>query len=134
MKTSRTRIAHTIAKHTLSRGASKQYARKIAAYLLSEHRTRELDSLLRDVQAYWANAGHVEAAVSSAHPLSSAAKEEVRNRAKKLYPFAKEITVTEAHDPQVIGGVRISLPNRQYDLTVEGKLNKLKQQTTAGKG
>jgi hypothetical protein len=49
MKTSRVRIAGTIADQTLANGTSKQYAREVAAYLLSEGRVGELDSLLRDV-------------------------------------------------------------------------------------
>lgn len=133
MKTSRTRIAHTIADRTLKDGSKKKLSQEIAAYLLSERRVGDLDSLLRDVQADWAEAGFVEVLAASAHPLTAATRADIEKRIKPLYPNAKRIIVTEVHDVGVIGGVRLSLANQQLDLTVEAKLNKFKQLTTAGK-
>ncbi len=126
VKTSRKDLAQTIATHTLQGGENKNYARQVANLLLSERRTGELDSILRDVQADWTEKGFVEVIVTSAHPLASDIKEEIRREIKALYPTAKKVIVTEAHDPDVIGGVRVSLPNRQLDFSVEAKLNKLK--------
>jgi F0F1-type ATP synthase delta subunit len=133
MKTPRTRIAKLIAKRTLNQGISKSYAKEIAAYLLTERRTRELDSLLRDVGADWARAGHVEVIATSTHPLDAHVKTEISVQTKELYPEAKDIIITETHDPKMIGGVRLNLPNRQLDLTVRAKLNKFKQLTIGGK-
>lgn len=126
MKTPRTRIASTIAGHTLKSGFSKEYADDIAAYLLSEHRISELPSLLRDIQEDWAQSGHVEAIAHSAHPLTADMRGEITNQVSQLYPDAKKIIITESHNPELIGGVRISLPNQQLDLSIENKLNKLK--------
>jgi len=133
MKTSRTRIAHTIADRTLSGSSKKKLSQEVAAYLLTERRVGELDSLLRDVQADWAEAGYVEVLAASAYPLSAATKADIEKRIKPLYPNAKRIIVTEVHDTNVIGGVCLSLANQQLDLTIEAKLNKFKQLTTAGK-
>lgn len=133
MKTPRTRIAQTIADRTLKQGVSKQLAREIAAYLLAERRVSELDSVLRDLQADWAEVGHVEVLASSAHPLTANVKADITKQVETLYPQAKQIIVTEVHDPTVKGGVRLELANRQLDLSVEAKLNKFKQLTTAGK-
>ncbi|MDB5171020.1 MAG: synthase delta subunit [Candidatus Saccharibacteria bacterium] len=133
MKTARTRIANVIADNTLKSGVSKTYVNEIAAYLLSEQRVGELDSLLRDVQADWAAAGFVEVIATSAHPLTAAIKADIIKQFKQLYPEAKKIIVTEAHDPTILGGVRLSLADKQLDLSVEAKLNKFKQLTTAGK-
>jgi F0F1-type ATP synthase delta subunit len=132
MKTPRTRIAGTIANTTLKSGVSKQYAKEVAAYLLGEGRVSELDSLLRDVQEDWAEAGYVEVLAASAHELSADVTENIKKQVKTLYPNAKQIIVTEVHDPAVIGGVRLSLANQQLDLSVEAKLNRFKQ-LTAGK-
>ena len=71
MKQSRTQLASTIADRTLSKGASKHYVQEVAAYLLAEGRTGELDSLLRDIQEDWAQAGYVEVIARSAHPLNT---------------------------------------------------------------
>ncbi len=135
MKTPRTRIARIIADRTMKSGvSSKRLAQEIAAYLLSERRVNELDSVLRDVQADWAEAGFVEVVARSAHNLTSANKAEIAKRIKQLYPDAKRIIVTEVYDPEVIGGVRLNLANQQLDLSVEAKLNKFKQLTSAGSG
>ncbi len=133
MKAPRTRLAQTIADRSLKNGASKALSREVAAYLLSEGRVNELDSVLRDVQADWAEAGFVEVIASSAHLLTDDVKTEITSQVKTLYPEAKKIIVTETHDPAVIGGVRLELANQQLDLSVEAKLNKFKQLTTAGK-
>lgn len=133
MKTARTRIANVIADNTLKSGANKPYINEVAAYLLSEQRVGELDSILRDVQAEWAAAGYVEVIASSAHPLTAALKNDITKQIKQLYPEAKKIIISEAHDPTVLGGVRLTLADKQLDLSVEAKLNKFKQLTTAGK-
>jgi len=133
MKTSRSKIASTIAEKTLKDGFSAAYAKEIAAYLLSEGRVGEVDSLLRDVQEKWAAAGHVEVLARTAHSLNAGETEEIRRQIGVLYPAAKQIVVTEVHDPSVVGGVRLSLANQQLDLSVEAKLNKFKQLTAAGK-
>lgn len=133
MKTPRTRIASTIAQRTLKQGVSKRLSREVAAYLLSERRVNELDSVLRDIQADWAEAGQVEVIASSVHPLTAGVKADITRQVRKLYPNAKQIIITEEHNPELIGGVRLKLANQQLDLSVEAKLNKFKQLTNAGK-
>ncbi|MGC1177190.1 MAG: F0F1 ATP synthase subunit delta [Candidatus Saccharimonadales bacterium] len=131
MKQSRVKVARLIADKTLKNGISKAFSQEIAAYLLAERRTSELDSILRDVGADWADSGHVEVIATSAHPLTAAVKADIIKQIQKLYPVAKQIIITEAHDPEVLGGVRLSLPNQQLDLSIEAKLNKFKQRTSA---
>jgi F0F1-type ATP synthase delta subunit len=133
MKTARTRIAQVVADRALKQGDSEQLSRELAAYLLSEGRTGELDSLLRDIQHDWAEAGHVEVIAASAFPLTAAVRADITKRVKALYPAAKEIVISGIHDPTVIGGVRLSLPDRQLDLSIRTKLNRFKQLATAGK-
>lgn len=133
MKTSRTVVSQTLADRLLRFGPSKKLDREIAAYLLLEHRVGELDSLLRDIQADWATAGYVEVVAASAYPLSQKVKADIKYQIKKLYPKAKQVVISEVHDPKIIGGVRLDLANQQLDLSVEAKLNKFKQLTTAGK-
>jgi len=133
MKTPRAQIASTIAAHTYYDGASEAYSKQIAALLLADGRVGELDSLLRDIQADWALHGYVEVLARSAYPLSSDTKAEIAERVKLLYPAAEKVAVTEVADPSIVGGVQISLADKQLDLSVEAKLNKFKQLTTAGK-
>ena len=134
MKTPRNRISRTVADRTLKSGSKNtKLTQEIAAYLLTERRVSELESIMRDVQQDWAEAGQVEVIAASAHPISSTVKNDIIARIKPLYPEAKQIIVTETIDPEIIGGVRLSLANQQLDLSVEAKLDKFKQLTTAGK-
>ncbi|HVX24013.1 MAG TPA: F0F1 ATP synthase subunit delta [Candidatus Saccharimonadales bacterium] len=133
MKAPRTRIANVVADRSLKAGSTKRLSRELAAYLLDERRVHELDSILRDVQADWAEQGRVEVLAASAHDLSSKIQTDIKRQVKALYPNAKTIIVTPVHDPSVIGGVRLRLADRQLDLSVEAKLNRFKQLTTAGK-
>ena len=130
MKTPRLDVADVIAKESLKAGASKKFGREIAAYLLDEGRVNELDPLLRDVQADWAEQGYVESIAVSAHPLDAKAKALIEAKVRSIYPKAKKIIITEQHDPEALGGVRIELANQQLDLSIEAKLNKFKQLTT----
>jgi F-type H+-transporting ATPase subunit delta len=133
MKAPRNRISKAIADRTLKGGSGKKLAKEVAAYLLAERRTNELNSVLRDVQADWAQAGYVEVIATSASPLTAATKADIDKQVKQLFPSAKQIIVTEERDPEVIGGVRLSLANQQLDLSIEAKLNKFKQLTLSGK-
>lgn len=133
MKAPRTRLAKLIADKTLKGGVSKGFDREVAAYLLSEGRVNELDSLLRDVQADWAEAGHIEVVARSAHPLTESVRADIKRRVKQVYPAAKQVVINETVDPEVVGGVRLSLPNQQLDLSIRSKLNTFKQLVTAGK-
>lgn len=133
MKTPRARIASAVADATLARDAGRAYAKEVAAYLLAERRVGELDSLLRDVQADWVRKGHVEVLARSAHPLTDVVKSDIAVRVGTLFPRADKVVVTEVADPGVIGGVQIQLADRQLDLSIEGKLNRFKQLTGAGK-
>lgn len=133
MKASRTRLAQFVAERTLKQGVSRQFSEEVAAYLLSERRTGELDSLLRDIQADWAENGHVEVVATSARLLSAAIKADITKQVKALYPKAEKIVINEVHDPAIVGGVRLALPNQQLDLSIRGTLNRFKQLATAGK-
>lgn len=133
MKTPRTRIAGVVADRTLKSGASQQLSRELAAYLLAERRTGELDSILRDVRADWAKAGYVEVVARSAHQLSDAVRADIERQAQSLYPAAKQIAVSQVLDPEVIGGVRLTIIDRQLDLSIETTLHRFKQLTLSGK-
>lgn len=129
MKQPRTRIARLIADKTLQSGVSTRFVKAVAAYLLSERRTGEVASIMRDVQADWAESGYVEVIARSAYPLNQVAKQDITKQVKALYPRAKQVAITEVLDPGLIGGVRLELANRQLDLSVQAKLNKFKQLT-----
>lgn len=133
MKVSRSRISKVIADKTLSSGVSKKLSQEIAAYLLKSHRTEELNSILRDVQADWAEHGVIDAIATSAFPISDRDEREIESLIRKLYPNAKKIIVNEQRDPSVIAGVRLELADKQLDLSIQTKLNRFKQLAISGK-
>lgn len=130
MKIGRTVLTKSIA----DRLSSPQIATEIAAYLIAEKRTAELDSLVRDLAQYRADVdGVVEVEAVTAHPIDATAKKQITAKIEAVYPAAKQIIITERHDPDVLGGVRLELANQQLDLSARAKLNHFKQLTAAEK-
>jgi F0F1-type ATP synthase delta subunit len=129
MKQSRHHLAAVIGEKTLHISDTGLLAREIAAYLLDEKHTGELDSLMRDIIAYRAEHGAVEAVAASTSPLSDEVLADIKTLLEREYPKAKQVIVREKRDDSVIGGVRIDLPNEQLDLTVKSKLSTFKRLT-----
>ena len=134
MSTTRHHLAQVIGERTMHVTNVKKLANEIAAYLLISGGTAELDSLMRDVMAYRAEHGVVEAEAVSVSPLSSKDISDVKNILKHEYPRAKTFTVDQHQDPAVMGGIKLDLPGEQLDLTVRAQVNKFKRLTTSGKG
>jgi F-type H+-transporting ATPase subunit delta len=135
MKVSRTRLAAIIADRTLSTTISERdLSQEIAAYLLSEGRTGELDSLLRDVMQVRAENGIVEVSAISSHEISAVVRADIEAIVRELQPHASSVIISEVLDPSVIGGVKLEFANEQLDLSVRAKLNHFKQLTAATGG
>jgi F0F1-type ATP synthase delta subunit len=129
MKTSRTVVARTLA----GRLSDPKLARETAAYLITERRVSELDSLIRDIEQYRADHnGVVELTAVSAHELDAKVISDIETRLKQAYPEAKDFIINQQLDASVVGGVRLELANQQLDLSVRNKLNTFKQLTTGG--
>lgn len=134
MKAPRQLLAQTIAERTLEVRDGKTLAREVAAYLLLERRTDELESILRDVMQYRAvHQGVLEAELVSAHDVSQHVLDEVKKLLASAYPKAKTVHITPRLDPSVIGGLRVDMPNEQLDMTVAAKLATLKRFVAADK-
>jgi F0F1-type ATP synthase delta subunit len=131
-KVPRSRLSKVVAGRLQAGEDVNKVATEIAAYLLDENRVGELDSLLRDVQQYRADAGTVEVLARSAHPLTDSVKSDIEAQVRSVYPGAQQIIITELHDESVIGGVKLQLAHEQLDLTVRSKLNRFKQLTAVG--
>jgi F0F1-type ATP synthase delta subunit len=133
MKTPRAQLARIIAARTVKTGTSKQLAKAVAAYMLDENRTGELASLVRDVQADWAREGYVEVIAASAHELSPQVMKDIETEARKIYPAAKTIRITPQLQPDLVGGVALTIIDRRLDLTTKAKLQQFKMLAINGK-
>ena len=129
----RQQLAKTIAELTIKEKDLKKLTKEVAAYLLAEHKSAELSSIIRDVIAYRAELGRIEATVVSAHPLTSQIKKDVEKVILASFPDAKSVTLNETIEPSVVGGMRLEMINLQIDETVQSKLNTLKRRTAARK-
>lgn len=132
MKTPRHILAAAIAERTLHLSDGRLLAREIAAYLLTERRTAELESILRDIMQYRTLHGVLEAEVVTAHEITSQVTDEVKQLLHAAYPNAKTVHVTKRQDPAVIGGLRVDMANEQLDMTMRAKLATFKRLTSEG--
>lgn len=133
MKVPRTQLAATIGERTLHEPNITKLAKEIAAYLLSENREHDLESLMRDVMQYRQERGIVEAELVSAHALSEGIGHQVQQLLKQHYPVAKHVVVRETRDADVVGGIKVQLAHEQLDMSIRAKLDNFKRLTTEGK-
>lgn len=127
MKLNRSKLALEITRRI---NTGESVAREIAAYLIDTGKTSELNSILRDIVQIRADqSGIVELTATSAFKISAEQTAQVEDLAKKQYPKAKQIITHNEINPDVIGGIAISMPSASLDLTIRAKLNKLRTLT-----
>ncbi len=131
MSFSRSTLADEIAKDINSYKSNKKLAKAIAAYLIEEGKTSELNSLERDImQLRSVKNGIAELTAITSHPLEERQVKEIESLVKRLDPAYKTVIINQSIDESVIGGVRLELANQLLDLSVSSKLNKLRQLTS----
>jgi F-type H+-transporting ATPase subunit delta len=98
--------------------------------MVSHRRTAELHAMLREFEAEVdKRLGWVPAEITSAKELSSQEKEEVeRALGTKLGKF---IRAHYAVDPYLLGGVRARVASKEYDATLRGSLDQLRNRLLA---
>lgn len=99
----------------------KKLAKAIAAFIVSERRTADLDKIMRKVSLIRQKGGKSEVTVTSAFPITDEAADSI-----KQIVDGNNVTVNKVIDKSVIGGVRLEANDLYLDLTVRNRLNKLK--------
>jgi len=133
MKLHRHLLVEAINQRTKSISDPKLLAQEIAAYLLTENLVTDLEPLLRDLIQHRIDEGNVEATLVSAHDLTDEVTKDVKKILAEHYPSAKKISINSKVNPEIVGGVRLVMPNEQLDLTVLRKLSSFKSHVMAGK-
>lgn len=100
-----------------------ELSNQLAAYLISERRARDLDSILRALGNLREKRGQVEITATTARSLPDSIKNDVVQLFK-----AKDAVFHENIDAKLIGGARFETQNRRLDLSLAHKLNQLKSQ------
>lgn len=132
-KTARTQIAKVLAERSLGHANAvdtKAFSEQIASYLLAEGRTKDIEPLLRDIMQYRADQGIVEVIAVAAHSLTADNKKDIETQVRNIVPGTKTIIISEELQPDMLGGIRLELPNQQFDLSVRAKLSRFKQLTS----
>ena len=124
-KLSRRSLSLHVATHLADGKPQKEIAMQLAAYLILNRRTSELDVIVRDVQFYLADHGHISGTVTSARELSSATLKSIEAFTKEK-TGAKNVSLDRSIDESVLGGIRIEIPGYELDTTVARQLTILK--------
>lgn len=106
----------------IKNGHSEDVVRQLAAYLLTSGRVREVDLVVRDIEAELYAHGIILATVTTARPLSEAVRHEIVALLR-----GKTVKLREAVDVNELAGIRIELPGQLYDATLRRRVESLKE-------
>jgi F-type H+-transporting ATPase subunit delta len=95
--------------------------RAAAAWLVTTGRTRQANYLTRDAAAALTRDGYLLARVTTARPLTAAARSAIETFLKRE-TSATEIELELIINPAVLGGTRIETPTAELDGTIKAKL------------
>lgn len=121
----RTDIAKGFVKR-LDKVGPKKAVKELASLLLEQRIHSQVDEILADISKEYARVhGVVEAEARTVFPLSKNLKKELSERVKKS-TGAKSVILHEEIDKSLLGGVIVSAPDMELDLSLKTKLAKLK--------
>ncbi|HSX32729.1 MAG TPA: F0F1 ATP synthase subunit delta [Candidatus Saccharimonadales bacterium] len=130
-KVSRRTLVQTIVRELLNGADPKQLTKQLAAYLVEQRMTDQVDHLLLDIAAaLQTTTGHAAATVTTAFKPTSHNLNELRRSLLHL-TGAREVELNMCEDPTLLGGVVVALPGRELDASVRRKLTLLARGGTA---
>ena len=102
---------------------------EIAGLLIYEKHEREIDLLVRDIEAELAERGEIVASVESARALDDNTRRKIEQflvTAASGKNSKPKVSLRESIDPTLIGGFKLQTPTATLDATVLKKLNDLR--------
>ncbi len=102
---------------------------EIASLLVYEKRQREIELLVRNVEAELSEHGEIVASVESARKLDVDTKRDIEKylmSAVGANNNKSKVTLKESIDPTLIGGFKLRTPTATLDATIAKKLNDLR--------
>lgn len=125
MALSRRRIAIAIARQLAGGVKLDEIVPKLAAYLIETKQVAHSDEIIGDVAYELSKLGSIDAAVTTARPLTDELRELVRAYVKQTESVSS-VTLTEQVDEALIGGIIVETPSKRLDASVISKLKQLK--------
>lgn len=107
------------------RAGNSDVLKSIAAYIVTSRRQREVELIVRDIEAALEEDGVLLARLVSARELSSQLKKHISEFLKKETK-AESVSLIETVDESVLGGVKITTPTATYDNTIKHNINALR--------
>lgn len=102
---------------------------EIAGLLIYEKHEREVDLLVRDIEAELAENGEIVASVESVRALDDSTRRKIEQflaAAASDKNSKPKVSLRESIDPTLIGGLKLRTPTATLDATVLKKLNDLR--------
>lgn len=119
----------SLAQLLVSSYGEKDFSRRVlqvAAHMVETKRAKQIDLLVKDIEfEAQKQLGHTTAHIQSAHELTQAVR-------KQLIAYVKDVNksssveLIESIDTSLLGGVVIATPEMEVDLSLHGKLKRLK--------
>lgn len=125
MAASRRVIARAFADQLQAGASAAELVRSLAAYLIVNKQHKQADMVTSDIVRELAARGRVLVQVTTARPLAADQKQAIEKQMQKLLK-ADTIELDERVDPDVIGGAKIALPDRELDASVKRQLQMLR--------
>jgi F-type H+-transporting ATPase subunit delta len=110
----------------LDKVGANNAVKELASLILESRLHGQVDEIMAEVSREYAlTHGIVEAEARTAFPLSSSLKKELAERVKQS-TGAKTVILREEIDKSLLGGVVVSAPDMELDLSLKTKLAKLR--------
>ena len=122
MKLSRGQLADYIVT-----SGDKNAVKQVAAYLVSNGRSKEVDLVIREVETLLNNNGRTVARVQSARKLGADEQRAVIKMLKSQDANIQSIEIINEIDPSLLGGVVVRTPEQEVDLSIRGRLNRMQR-------
>lgn len=123
VRLSRRKIASYCADQLIA--GKQDITSQLAAYLVDQRRVRELELIVRDIEAALMERGVLVADVASAYDLTAETTKQIMAFVAQAKNGAS-VQLRTHIDPELLGGVKISLPGEELDATIRRKLTVLK--------
>lgn len=125
IRISRRKITVYIANQFAEGGGERKLINELAAFLIENKRTNELELILRDIEYQLLRRGIVLARVTSAFELAAETRAEITKIIKDK-THATIIELQQLVEPALLGGVKLDLPGMQLDNTISRRLTTLR--------